>query len=323
MKLVVMIPCRDEEVDLASVLTNIPKTIPGISCIETLLLDDGSTDRSVQVAKSNGITYIHSNGQRLGLAKTFKVGLLKSLYYGADIIVNIDGDGQYDPKDIAKLVAPIIEGKADFVVGNRQITSLQHLSDFSKFLQTLGSRVVSYFAGVSVTDVPSGFRAINRFAATRLNIFSSYTYTIETILQAANTGLVIRSVDIAARETKRKSRLVKNKADYIIRSIVTIFRMFTMYNPMRVFMTASIFFLAFSLLLAVVYFASGRNFTTHGEALIFSFVFLILGFIVAIGGVLADLSHYNRTLLEEISQNFRNTNKQSDQASSQKGVVSK
>ncbi len=237
MKLIIQIPCLNEEESLPKTLEALPKQINGVDMIETLIINDGSTDRTVEIAKQCGVTHIVSFTKRRGLARAFGAGLDAALKAGADIIVNTDADGQYKGEDIPRLIQPILEGCADIVVGNRDIENVRQFSWIKKRLQRIGSAIVRHLANSTVTDATTGFRAYNREAALKLNIISDYTYTLESIIQAENKDLAIANITVSTNDVRRKSRLFKSIPEYIKRSIVTIIRIYSMFNPFRLFTT--------------------------------------------------------------------------------------
>lgn len=235
MKLIVQIPCYNEETTLPQTVRDIPRQITGIDKVEILIIDDGSTDRTVEVARELGIEHIVRNKQNKGLARTFRAGLDACLTFGADIIVNTDGDNQYAGADIPKLVAPILAGQADIVVGDRQTDTVAHFSPLKKLLQKVGSSFVRRLSETEVTDAVSGFRAFSREAAIKMNVVSSYSYTIETLIQAGKKHLAVVSVPIGTNAKTRESRLFKSIPDFIQRQVTTIIRMYAMYQPLRAF----------------------------------------------------------------------------------------
>ena len=233
MKLVIQIPCYNEEKSLPITLNALPKKIEGIDEIEILIINDGSTDNTVEVAKGLGVKNIVEMPHNSGLAKAFVAGINASLSIGADIIVNTDADNQYCANDIEKLVRPIIDGSADIVIGSRPVSKIKHFSLLKKMLQKLGSFVMRLISSTDVEDAPSGFRAFSRNAALQLNVFDNYTYTLETIIQAKAKGLILECVPINVNPDLRKSKLVKNIFDYVRRSMFTMIRMFIIYRPFR------------------------------------------------------------------------------------------
>ena len=301
MKLVVQIPCFNEADNLKSVVEGIPDKIEGIDEIEILVLDDGSTDDTVSVAKELGLQVV-SNGRNLGLASTFKIGLRKSLELGADIIVNTDGDNQYFGGDIPMLVSPILENLADMVVGARDIKNHKEFSFVKKLLQSFGSWVVKIISSTDVLDAPSGFRAFSRDCAKRINIFDNFSYTMETIIQARAKGFRVLSVPIRTNPKTRASRLFKNNLHYIFRSGCTIIRMFAIYRPFRFFTLFAFLFLSIGLLLGFryLYFFLNNDGGGHVQSLLLASILVIVGALVQVIAIFADLLSINRRLLEDI-----------------------
>ena len=302
-KLIIQIPCYNEEGTLAIALKALPRQVTGIDKVEWLIINDGSTDRTIEVARENGVDHIVDLGYHQGLARGFMAGLDAALRAGADIIVNTDADNQYEAADIPKLVEPIVKGEAAIVVGARPITEIEHFSPLKKSLQKLGSWVVRFASGTEIADAPSGFRAMSREAALRLNVFNQYTYTLETIIQAGQKNMAIVSVPIRTNAFLRPSRLMKSMRSYIQRSIFTIVRIFITYRPLRFFtwVGAIAFTLGFLLgvrwliLLAVE--GPGR---THLPSLILAAILILIGVQLWIFGVVADVIAVNRKLLEDI-----------------------
>ncbi|MCA9408400.1 MAG: glycosyltransferase family 2 protein [Candidatus Omnitrophica bacterium] len=302
MKLIIQIPCLNEEESLPETLRHLPKQIDGIDKIEVLVIDDGSADNTSQVAKDHGANYIVRFTKRKGLARAFGAGLDAALRYGADIIVNTDADGQYKGEDIPRLIQPIIDHKADIVIGNRDIENVKQFSWLKKRLQRLGTFVVRQLAGGStISDATTGFRAYSREAALRLNIISDYTYTLESIIQAESKNLAIANITISTNPVARKSRLFKSIPEYIKRSVVTMVRVYSMFNPFRLFMSLGSMFLIFG-------FAIGLRFLWYFlfedaggkvQSLILAAVLLIIGFQLIIVGIVADLISANRRLIED------------------------
>jgi glycosyltransferase involved in cell wall biosynthesis len=303
MKLVIQIPCLNEEKHLPVTLADLPKSIPGIDVIEVLIIDDGSTDNTVEVARAHGVQHVVSFPRNRGLARAFTAGIEGCLRAGADIIVNTDADNQYVGADIEKLVAPILANKADMVIGARPIMEIAHFSPIKKFLQRLGSWAVRAASGTTVQDAPSGFRAISRQAATQLKVFNDYTYTLETIIQAGRKGFAVASVPIRTNGDLRPSRLVRSIPSYVRRSLVTIVRIFITYRPFRFFFTlgAFSFFVGFLIGLRFLFYYFQEEVSGHTQSLILAAVLMIVGFMVSISGLLADIISVNRRLLEEMS----------------------
>ncbi len=302
MKLIIQIPCLNEAQTLTIALADLPKHIPGIDTIETLIIDDGCTDDTVQVALDHGVNHVVGFRHNQGLAKAFMLGLEAALERGADIIVNTDADNQYNAADIEKLVRPILDGRADLVIGARPIYQIQHFSVIKKVLQRIGSWVVRLVSNTDVADAPSGFRAMSRDVALVLNVFSDFTYTLETIIQAGQKNLRILSVPIRVNGELRPSRLVRSISSYVRRSIFTMLRIFVVYRPLRFFMTASTLPLAIGLGLGVrflLYFMQGAG-SGHVQSLILAAVLLLVAFQTMLLAVMADLLSVNRRLLEDL-----------------------
>lgn len=307
MKLIIQIPCYNEEESLPITLQELPRQIEGFDKVEWLLIDDGSTDRSIEVAKEYGIDHIIRLNSRKGLAEVFLRGLDTCVKLGADIIVNTDADNQYNAQDIPKLVAPILERKADIVVGARPIAEIPHFSPIKKVLQKLGSWVVRRLSYTDIPDAPSGFRAISREAAMKLNVFNTYTYTLETIIQAGNKSIEVASVPIRVNEELRPSRLVKSIYGYIENSIITIIRIFVVYRPFKTFMSLGILLFLMGFLLGVrfLYFYLTRSGLGHVQSLILAGVLLGFGFQTMLVAFLADLLAVNRRLIEDVQNRLR------------------
>jgi glycosyltransferase involved in cell wall biosynthesis len=312
MKLIIQIPCYNEENSLPIALSALPKTIAGIDKIEILVIDDGSTDDTLVVAKQAGVDHVVSFPKNRGLARAFMAGIEKALAVGADIIVNTDADNQYRAADIPLLLAPILEGRADFVVGERPISEIQHFSPLKKSLQKLGSWVVRAASKTEIPDAPSGFRAISREAAKRLHVFSEYTYTLETIIQAGQKGFAVTSVPIRTNEDLRASRLVKSIRSYIVRSMSTIIRVFMTYKPFRFFAVPGLtcFIVGFLLGLRFLFFFVSGEGEGHIQSVILSGILMTTGFLMSVIGLVADLISVNRKLLEEIDWRVKNIEEQ-------------
>ena len=301
MKLIIQIPCYNEEKTLPITFRTLPRKIDGVDKIEVLIIDDGSTDNTATVAKKLGVDHIVQHIKNKGLAETFMTGINACLVYGADIIVNTDADNQYNSEDIEKLIQPIISGEADLVIGERPIENISHFSYIKKKLQRLGSWVVRHFSGTNIPDVTSGFRALSREAALKLNVISGFTYTLETIIQAGKKNLAVTYVPIRTNEKTRDSRLFRNIFHYIKKSIVTIFRIYTMYEPLKVFFALGSSFIGIALLISFrfLYFYFSGNGQGHVQSLIFAAILFIIGFQVIVMGWLADLISMNRRLIED------------------------
>jgi len=307
MKLIVQIPCYNEEATLGVTLSQLPREISGIDEIEWLIVDDGSRDRTVEVAKACGVHHIVRLPSNQGLAKAFMTGLEASLKAGADIIVNTDADNQYCADDIPKLIQPILFGRAEIAIGARPIEQIEHFSPIKKGLQKLGSWVVRLASNTKVADAPSGFRAFSREAAMQLNVFNRYTYTLETIIQAGQKGMVVASVPIRTNGYLRPSRLVKSIPAYVRRSILTIFRIFLTYRPLRFFglLGTVPFVFGFGLGVRWIIFLLMGTERTRIPSLILAAILLLMGFQLWILGLVAELMAVNRHLLEEIQLRLR------------------
>jgi len=303
-KLIIQIPCFNEAETLPKVLAELPERIPGIDLIETLVIDDGSTDDTVAVAREAGITYVVSHSTNKSLARAFQTGLDTCLLLGADIIVNTDGDNQYPGRYIPDLVQPILNGKADLVIGDRRPQTIHHFSGMKKMLQVCGSWVVRLASGTPVPDAPSGFRAYNREAALQLNVLTNYTYTLETIIQAGKKGLKVTSVPIRVNPQLRESRLIRSSWSYVKKSAATILRVYAFYEPLRtIFYLSMPFFLMGTFLLArfgYYYMIGERGIGRFLQSLFIGGISILIGVLIAVLGVLADISATNRRVTEEM-----------------------
>lgn len=301
MKLIIQIPCFNESDTLGVTLQAIPKSIPGFEIVELLIIDDGSIDDTIGVARAHGVHHIVRHTGNQGLARAFMTGIDACLKLGADVIVNTDADNQYNAADIHLLTDPILKSQADIVVGARPIETVEHFSAIKKALQTLGSWVVRIVSGTQVTDAPSGFRAFSREAAQRLVVFNSYTYTLETIIQAGTKSMVIASVPVRVNSALRPSRLVKSTPYYLRRSILTVIRIFVVYRPFLFFGVIAFALLSSGTFLGMrfVYkFLTGDG-QGNIQSLILASVLLITGFQTILVAFLADLMAANRNLLED------------------------
>ncbi|MBN2618556.1 MAG: glycosyltransferase family 2 protein [Spirochaetales bacterium] len=305
MKLIIQIPCFNEEETLPVTLKDLPREIPGIDKVEWLIINDGSRDRTVEVAKACGVDHIVSFTKNRGLAEGFRKGLDACLSLGADIIVNTDADNQYDASCIPDLVEPIISGKADIVVGARPIADIDDFSFIKKKLQKLGSKVMRTISGTNVQDAPSGFRAFSREAAMRLNVYSEYTYTLETIIQAGAKNLNIVNVPIKTNGMTRPSRLFKSMTSYIRRSIKTMIWVRIIYKPFPFFFNKGLLsFIAGAILgLRYLVFMFSGDGGGHTQSLILSSILILFGATMMLVAFLADLLAVNRKLLEDIKYN--------------------
>ncbi len=307
MKLIVQIPCHNEEETLPQTVADIPYEIEGVDSVEILIVDDGCTDRTVDVAYEIGVHHIVRNRTKMGLAGAFRTGLDASLHHGADIIVNTDGDNQYAGQDIPKLIRPILDGEADIVIGDRRPQTIAHFSSTKKWLQSIGSFVIRKFSGVDVPDAVSGFRAISRSAALQLNIVSPFSYTIEMLIQAGKKRMAVTSVPVATNPKTRESRLFKSIPRFLERSVTTLMRMYTMYRPLRVFVligsVLSIMGLVPILRFVLLYFTEGG--AGHVQSLVIGGALLIIGFVTFLIGLVADLIGHNRQLIEMTLEKVR------------------
>ena len=301
-KLIIQIPSYNEERTLGVTLSALPRELPGIDKVEWLVIDDGSRDRTVEIAREHGVDHIVRHPRNLGLARAFMTGLEASLLAGADIIVNTDADNQYNAEDIPKLVRPIVDGEAEMVIGDRPIEDIEDFSILKKVLQQLGSWVLRKVSGTSVRDAPSGFRAISRSAAQRLVVFNGYTYTLETIIQAGKQGIAVASVPIRTNKKLRDSRLVRSIPSYVVRSVETILRIYIIYSPFKFFLSLSGISLLASTGFGVsfLYFYSVGREDTHIPTLLAAGLLFLLAFFLLVMGILADLLAINRKLLEDI-----------------------
>lgn len=288
-------------------MAELPRSVPGIDKVEILIVDDGSTDDTVAVARAAGVDHIVRHPANFGLARAFMTGLDASLKLGADIIVNTDADNQYCAADIPALVAPILEGRAEYVIGTRPIARIEHFSPVKKFLQKLGSYVVRRISGTQVEDAPSGFRALSRDAAMRMNVFNRYTYTLETIIQAGHKNIPILCVPVRVNADLRPSRLVKSVPRYIQRSIFTMIRIFVVYRPFKFFFSIGTVFFLVGFLLGCRFLwhwlaGGGRGMT---QSLILAAVLMLMGTVFSMMAFIADLLSVNRQLLEDIQYRQR------------------
>lgn len=301
-KLIIQLPCFNEADTLAVAIAALPTDVRGFGIVEWLVVDDGSSDKTVEVAKACGVHHVVSHTHNMGLARAFMTGITASLKQGADVIVNTDADNQYNADDIPSLVSPILSSEADIVIGARPINEIEHFSWAKKLLQKIGSGAVRQASKTKIPDAPSGFRAFSRHAAQNLVVFSDYTYTIETIIQAGQKNMAIQSVPVRTNEDLRPSRLVKSISSYIRCSIGTIIRVFAIYRPMRFFGFIGIGFFGIGLLLGLrflfYYFTDGGN--GHIQSVVLAAVLLVVGFQTMLVAFLADIMAANRKLTEEV-----------------------
>lgn len=307
LKLIIQIPCFNEEFSLPITLAELPRQIDGFSTVEWLIIDDGSTDNTIQVAKENNVDHIIVLPKHLGLAKAFMLGLDACLKLGADVIINTDADNQYCANDIQKLVQPILNGKADMVIGERPISTTEYFSTNKKILQKVGSWFVRKLSNTDVPDAPSGFRAINREAAYRLNIFNTHTYTLDTIIQAGQKDIRIESVPVRTNPKLRESKLIKSTWRYVLNSILLIIKLYITYQPFKFFILLSVFFFTICAILGIrftYYFMAGIG-NNYIKSLIVSGFFLFLGSQTIILAFLSDNIGTNRKLSEDILYRVR------------------
>jgi glycosyltransferase involved in cell wall biosynthesis len=302
MKLIIQIPCFNEEATLPGTLADLPREVPGFDTVEWLIVDDGSTDRTVEVARAHGVDHVVPLPHNQGLAAAFMAGLEAALKAGAHVIVNTDGDNQYRAACIPALTAPILEGRAQIAVGARPIGSIEHFSPLKRRLQRIGSWVVRMASGTDVEDAPSGFRAIHRDAAIRLYVFNRFTYTLETIIQAGRLGIPIVSVPVEVNDPTRESRLIRSVAQYMLRSAKTIVRIAVLYSPLRVFsiLAAIILLPGLAAFLRFLYFYAAGDGAGHVQSLVIGAALIAAGTVTLVGGLIADLVAANRLLLAEI-----------------------
>jgi len=306
-KLIIQIPCFNEAESLPVTIKDLPRKMEGFDSVEWLIINDGSTDQTVNVAQKLGVDHIVSFNKNQGLARAFMAGLDASLKLGADVIVNTDADNQYKANYITELVRPIYEGKADIVIGARPISNIEHFSYIKKLLQKVGSWVVRSASNTNIEDAPSGFRAISRDAALKLNVYNNYTYTLETIIAAGQKNLKVISVPIEVNEDLRPSKLVKSIPSYIKKSVITIVRIFIVYRPFRFFALFSAIFLTLGFIVSTRFLIYGYLFHENGhiQSLIFASILFLIGFMLLMIGFVGDLLSVNRKLLEDIQYRIR------------------
>jgi len=302
LKLIIQIPCYNEAETLAVALKALPREVAGFESVEWLIINDGSTDDTVRIARECGVDHIVEFTNNKGLAKGFMAGIQECLKQKADVIVNTDADNQYEAEDIPKLTQPILDGSADYVIGERPISSTDHFSPTKKLLQRLGSWVVRVASGTDIPDAPSGFRAMSRECAKQLNVYSDYTYTLETIIQTGQKNMAISSVPIRTNEDLRPSRLLSSIPDYIRRSVFTIIRIFVVYQPFKFFMSLAGILLAIGILVGCrfLYFYFQGDGDGHVQSVVLSGALLGMALQASLIAFVADLLSVNRKLLEKI-----------------------
>lgn len=304
LKLIIQIPCLNEADTLPSVLEGLPDSIPGIALIETLVIDDGSKDDTVEVAKAIGIDHIVRHTRTMGLAKAFATGLDHCLGLDADVIVNVDGDNQYPAHYITDLVGPIVRGEAEIVIANRQVNQVAHFSWIKKMLQSLGSWLVRTVSGTEVPDAPSGFRAYSREAALHLNILTRYSYTLETIIQAGKLGIMIVSVPVTTNPPTRPSRLQRSTWHFLKAQTSTIVRLYAFYEPLRTFSYLALPFLltggALLLRFLIIYISGQSGIGRYVQSVSIGVGLFLVGVIIALFGIQADIASKHRQLTEEM-----------------------
>jgi glycosyltransferase involved in cell wall biosynthesis len=313
-KLIIQIPCFNEAETLPFTIKDLPRQLPGIDQVEYLVIDDGSDDGTAQVATENGVHHVVQLNPHRGLAAAFTTGLEACVRLGADIIINTDADNQYNADDMQRLIAPILNGKAEIVVGDRGVASHAGFSPSKRMLQRLGSWVVTQASGLSTPDASSGFRAISREAALRTLVLSDYSYTLETLIQAGHRGLAVANVPIRTNPHTRPSRLIRSIPQYLAYSGATVMRAYAMYQPLRVFSILALLMLTGGLFLAfrfLYYWVIGQG-SGHIQSIILSAVLLIVGFQTLLIGLLADLIGFNRTILEEVLYRLRRSELESE-----------
>lgn len=302
MKLIIQIPCLNEADTLPAALADLPRALPGVDCIETLIIDDGSVDGTADVARELGVDHVVVHRRNRGLARAFQTGLDTALRLSADIIVNTDGDNQYPAAEITHLIAPIVHGRADIVIGDRQIEAIDHFSPLKKWLQKLGSWTIRNVSGTDVPDAASGFRAYSREAALRINVLSRYSYTLETIIQAGKMGLTIASVPVRTNAPTRPSRLQRNMWHFIKAQASTILRIYAFYEPLRTFSYLAGPFILLGLALWLRFLANfffGSNPDRFIQSVTIGTGLLVVGTLIFVLGILADIAGKHRQLTQE------------------------
>ncbi len=311
MKLIIQIPCFNEEDNISKVLDKLPKSIKAIDEIEIVVLDDNSTDKTIETAKNYNVKILKAK-QHIGLSGIFNKGIEYAIENNADILVNIDGDNQYKPNEIEKLIQPIINNDADIVIGARPINKIKTFSPVKKLLQKLGSLIVKIISQINIKDAASGFRAYNKDAIIKTIIYNDYTYTIESIIQAKSKNLTIKNIDIEVNEqNNRKSKLVKNNFNYIIKQGINLIRFFIIYSPVKFFGIISLVLFSIATIIGVrfLYFFFNNGGKGHVQSLILCAIIFILSFIIANIAILSDILSINRKVSENIQEKLRQNKK--------------
>jgi glycosyltransferase involved in cell wall biosynthesis len=302
MKLIIQIPCWNEAQTLPQTIADLPQQVDGFDMVETLVIDDGSSDGTAAVARTLGVNHIIRLNGHQGLARTFMAGLAAAIDRGADVIINTDGDNQFDARDLPALVRPILEGRADIAIGARPIQTIRHFSPLKRFLHRIGCEVIRTLSSTAVADAPCGFRALTRDAALRLNVFGDFTYTLETIIQAHWSNLRIVSVPVRVNDPTRPSRLFRNNLGYVWRALGTMVNAYVIYRPIRIFSLLALGFLVPGLALVLCYFylwMTGQG-TGHVKLVLTAAVLALCAVFLEAVGIIAHLQSINRRLLEEL-----------------------
>lgn len=315
MRVIIQVPSYNEQLYLPATLKALPKELKGVDEVYWLVINDGSTDDTVQAAINAGADFVISHTKNLGLARTFQTGLEACLWLGADIIVNTDADNQYNAEDIQTLVDPIIKNEADYVVGARPISNIEHFSPLKKFLQKLGSKVVNLVGKTQIEDTTSGFRAMNRRTALRLNVFNEYTYTLETLIQSGQLKIATAFVPVRVNAQTRPSRLISSTYNYLKRSSATIFRSLLTYNPLKIFLSSGSIVISIAVVIGVrflIFYFRGEG-SGHIQSLLLTVILFVIGTSAWMLGMLADLISVNRRMIEDVSRRVKRFEAQSIQ----------